>query len=322
MSVKTIQGDSLIYHFLKDLVNAKDESSFVVPVRVIEDMIRATAIWLPSNVYRRLPTLLPHVVRDPTCRGNKAKGLPDEWNSADDRGFVRDDNSRLKGIPKALQVRAPHGGTMSGRRMGNEFVAAHVWRETLNSDVLASRDPLLNSFVPNIVWLPRQISKLFDREGGVVQRVLQSISWMIYRAEPVLEHLDEVVEETWASLPEPAGLEGPFTLDDLNWFVAGESFVSSRLEKIQSVHDGLLKIGAGAGGVPKFESTRYMPTIGTVAPEARNALVTRLERYLPDRGDFAHEGTLTTGLEGHTGSGSAPNPSGQRSRAEGPSDDG
>jgi len=43
--------------------------------------------------------------------------------------------------------------------MGNEFVASHVWRVVDHAEV-KSRLPLLNSFVPNLVWLLVQVSKL------------------------------------------------------------------------------------------------------------------------------------------------------------------
>lgn len=277
---KTIQGDSLIYYFLRELVEAKDEGTFVVPQSIIQEMIRATAIWLPLNVYAQVPTFLPHIIRDPSCRGNKVKGLPDKWNAPNALGYVRDDNSRLKGLPRSLPVSAPADGKLQGARMGNEFVASHIWRETNNEGTLASRDPLLNSFVPNLVWLPRQISKLSDREGGVVQRTLQSMSWDIYRRAFVADHLKPVVEETWTSLPQPAPLARSVDHASLNWFVADESFVLKRTAKIQGVIDALVEIEAGSLPAKKFESARYVDGITQVSTQARRQLVAHLRRYV------------------------------------------
>ena len=160
------------------------------------------AIWLPLDVYREWPVLLPWVVRDSTCRGNKKLGIPDEWGAPDTDGYLSDDNSLVKVLPRSLEVRTPLVGHLRGARMGNEFVASHVWR-VVDHAKLASRVPLLNSFVPNLVWLPTQVSKLSDREGGPVQRALQATAWSMFRSAPVAPHLSEIVEAAWEMIPEP-----------------------------------------------------------------------------------------------------------------------
>jgi hypothetical protein len=63
--------------------------------------------------------------------------------------------------------------------MGTSFVASHVWRELVPSGQ-ASRERATYSFVPNLVWLPAQVSKLSDREGSFVQTYLQALSWKIW----------------------------------------------------------------------------------------------------------------------------------------------
>ena len=50
---------------------------------------------------------------------------------------------------------------------------------------------MLNSFVPNLVWLPVQISKLTDREGSYAQRFLQAISCQIYKNISLPKELTE-----------------------------------------------------------------------------------------------------------------------------------
>lgn len=44
-------------------------------------------------------------------------------------------------------------------RIGNGFVASHVWRKLTNNGS-ASQHPLTYSFIPNLVWLPTQVAKL------------------------------------------------------------------------------------------------------------------------------------------------------------------
>ncbi len=173
---RRVQGDDLLYRFFRDVLQSQPE----VFVRVPQLLITALGVWLPLDIYSKVPVLLPWVVRDPTCRGNKRKGLPDEWSAPNRLGYMRDDNSALKGVPKALRITGPASSYVRGTRMGTEFVASHVWR-VVNLDELASRVPLLNSFVPNVVWLPSQVAKLTDLEGGVVQRTLAAMSYRIYR---------------------------------------------------------------------------------------------------------------------------------------------
>ncbi len=208
---KIVHGDDLLYRFFQDASNKEPELFAKVP----QMMLEAMGIWLPREVYRDWPVLLPWVVRDAKCRGDKAKGLPDMWGAPDQQGYLRDDNSLVKGLPRSLSVKTPNGGSLSGARMGSEFVASHVWRKVQHAD-LASRIPILNSFVPNLVWLPAQVAKLTDREGEVVQKTLQSMSFAIYRHAPVAPHLEDLVEEAWAMMPEPQPID--VSDSNINWF--------------------------------------------------------------------------------------------------------
>ncbi len=179
MPQKTVHGDDLLYRFFQDLFATEPELFTVVPRLLVESM----AIWLPLDVYEGFPVLLPWVVRDPHCRGNTKKGVPDQWGSPNRDGYLRDDNSLVKALPRSLAVRGPKGSHIHGARMGTEFVASHVWRK-VNAIDLASRIPLLNTFVPNLVWLPSQVAKLSDVEGGIVQQTLQAMSRAIYGTAP------------------------------------------------------------------------------------------------------------------------------------------
>src|SRR5688572_17571169 len=91
------------------------------------------AVWFPVEVYAALPVLLPWVVRDPSCRGSRKNGVvvrPDQWSAPNELGYLRDDNSLVKGLPRALTIRGPKDAHLDGRRLGTEFVASHIWRQT------------------------------------------------------------------------------------------------------------------------------------------------------------------------------------------------
>jgi hypothetical protein len=272
---KIIHGDDLLYRFFQDALKSSPELFATVPQLLVTTM----ALWLPIDAYSRWPVLLPWVVRDPRCRGNPRKGIPDEWSSPDGHGFLRDDNSLVKALPRALLVRGPKGSHVHGARMGTEFVASHVWR-IVNHDQLASRIPLLNSFVPNLVWLPGQVAKLTDREGGIVQQTLQAMAWQIYRRARVAPHLYDIVEEAWAMLPEPPLKPQPFALEDLNWFEIISSFYRTRSRRLESVIAALEAIERQEPIPARVITTRYAAGLPLVPPAARSELKHLLQRFV------------------------------------------
>jgi len=257
---KLVHGDDLIYRFLRDLLTDEEGEYGAVP----RALLAATGVWFPLPVYRTQPVLAPYLVRDPTCRGGQGK--PDEWGSPDSAGFLRDDNSLIKGLPRSLAISAPSQKHLNGRRMATEFVAAHVWRQCSDSGPLASRRPLLNSFVPNLVWLPSQIAKLTDVEGSVVQRTLQRMSWALYRPERVDAGLEAVVDEAWSLLPEPVeASEQQF--DQWNYFVPTDRFFGTRVQRLQTVIEAIEQVLAGRELTHKVITSRYTDGLAAV-PEA------------------------------------------------------
>jgi hypothetical protein len=264
---KVVHGDDLLYRFFQDLLVQDPD----LAARMPQLLLMAMGVWLPLDAYERWPLLLPWVVRDPKCRGNRAKGVPDQWSSPDPRGFLRDDNSLVKGLPRSLTVRGPRGSHMAGARLGSEFVASHVWR-LVKHDQLASRIALLNSFVPNLVWLPGQIAKLTDREGGIVQKTLQAMALAIYRRAPVQEGLRPLVEDAWAYIPESTVELVPFGVDSLNWFVPTERFYMTRATRLESVVSALDAIEAGRALPTRVVTTRYAAGLPLVDAAARASL--------------------------------------------------
>lgn len=275
---RVVHGDDLLYRFFQDALANEPELFEKVP----QMMLEAMGIWLPRATYRDWPVLLPWVVRDPKCRGNKAKGLPDEWGSPDEHGYLRDDNSLVKALPRSLSIKTSGYASLTGARMGTEFVASHVWREVHGTDQLASRHPLLNSFLPNLLWLPAQVAKLTDREGGIVQTTLQSMAWGIYREAPVAPHLKELVESAWKMIPEPE----PVTISDaaLNWFEVTTQFQVTRRRRLDSVIEALERLANGDPLTHKVVTTRYTTGLPAVPAEARARLLDHLKSFQPPAG--------------------------------------
>ena len=243
------------------------------------------AVWLPIETYVSWPLLVPWVVRDPTCRGHPKRGIPDQWGSPDERGFLRDDNSMIKNLPRYLTIKGPHRSGLVGARIGTEFVAAHVWRKVSGSSVLASRWPELNSFVPNLVWLPGQIAKLTDREGSHVQETLQAMAWQIYRPVVVDNRHVEIVEKAWSLLPKPTRTIRTIDHSRLNWFQPTDRFYRTREERLASVLAALSSLEDGTALTRKVITTRYGDGLPLVAANARRDLRNFLEQYGSGRSD-------------------------------------
>jgi hypothetical protein len=271
---RQINGDDLLYRFFDELFREDDPALAHMPVR----MLRTMGVWLPHDIYGSWPILLPWVVRDPTCR-RSGDGERDEWSSPNDQGYLRDDNSLIKKLPRALAIDAGGQRHLHRARMGTEFVAAHVWRTCTTAGVLATQHPLLNSFVPNLVWLPRQVAKLTDREGSLVQRTLQALAWRIYRSAPVAPHLQDAVDAAWELLTEPEIELPPLDFGTFNWFVPTGRFFQHRDRSLATVVEALRELEAGRQPELRVITTRYAKGLPKVGATARANLLRRLETF-------------------------------------------
>jgi len=180
---------------------------------LFERLLIDLSIWIPPSFCKKLPIILPYVVRDPSCRVKRETG-EDEWGSANEHGFLRDDNTLIKGLVRSFDIRSPTVRSYDGFRLGRGFVASHIWRNVRikGTHMISSRHHKLNSFVPNLAWLPIQISKLTDREGSLPQRLLQAISHKIYREIS----LPREILNLWEYLPFPEEFHDFFSVSDFS----------------------------------------------------------------------------------------------------------
>lgn len=263
-AVLKVDGAHVLYHYLqKDLLKNDIWLFQMLTARLVV----ALGIWFSPLTYERLPILLPYAVRDPKCRGDRRKGIPDEWGSPNREGYFRDDNSLIKGIPRSLTIKNPSNVLYDGLRIGPGFVASHVWR-VLSSGDLASRDPRTYSFVPNLVWLPTQVSKLTDREGSFVQTYLQALSRKIYAGVQLPPGLRDIAEEAWAKLPLPSGVpeQGLPAIDELNFFDPTPSFFERRLRTTELVRDRLVDLENDSRTSVKLIASRYGEGLNQMKP--------------------------------------------------------
>lgn len=269
---RKIDARNVLYHFLQRDLHDEDRELFS---QLTAQLVSRLGLWLSPELYARMPLLVPYARRDPHSRGHGATGIPDRWGSPDERGYFRDDNSLIKGIPRSLPISSSFT-LYRGRQIGTGFVAAHVWRAIRAPDI-AARNPLTYSFVPNLVWLPAQVAGLSDLEGSFVQRFLQRLSLHLYRDAPVAAGHRELVARIWELMPSPAGdAEVPLPpIKRLSFFEPTDAFVRRRVATLRVVATALAN-GSPAGRVV---STRYTTGIPAVAPNARATLSSFLDGY-------------------------------------------
>jgi hypothetical protein len=243
-------------------------------------LIAGLGIWLDPEVYRQYPLLRPYAVRDPDSRGSPTRGIPDQWGTPDPSGLFRDDNSLVKRMPYPLTVRGTHA-LYDGARVEKGYVASHVWRQLAGDNGLASRNRLTYSFVPNLVWLPSEVSKLSDREGSFVQGYIQAVSINLYRHIEVDRALRPIVERCWSLLPEPHGIpaEGLPTGDQLNYFGSDERVISRWRRDLRAVITALHDARQGRSISGRVIASRYGPGLRNVPSRALARLANELADY-------------------------------------------
>ena len=234
--IKKLDGNELLYPFFKSWLEKEQDTA----QEFIKKARDALGIWLHPKYYQELPIIVPYAIRDSSCR-RSGPNHTDEWGTPDIRGFFRDDNSLIKNIVNSMTVKSPTHW-LKGLK-GNGFTASHVWREPSDykeNPILASRRPELNSFVPNLVWLPKQIAKLTDREGSFAQHYLQALSRHIYGKVEVKNGVIKLVNDIWNLLPSPNDLRN-VALPDINtiaFFDYQEKIVNKRKTKrIAAIRD-------------------------------------------------------------------------------------
>jgi hypothetical protein len=136
--------------------------------------------------------------------------------------------------------------------------------------------------VPNLVWLPKQVAKLTDREGSFSQIYLQALSTKIYREVSVSPNLQPFVEKAWSrlSIPQIIPLQGLPKEDELSFFDDSPSFRQNKFNDIESVAIAIQKMINHQPLNNKVVSSRYTKGLGLLNPEALEPLGTTLMEYI------------------------------------------
>lgn len=139
------------------------------------DLALRYAVWLPLPVFQGSPWLAPFAVRRIRRRTDPhVPGPPrDLWGFPDELGRFTDDNSLIKGAIRGRTTDSPDA-PYARSKLTTGFVCCHVWPTTTSN-------PLLFSFVPNLVWLPSSLAEYSDahfthKSPHALHHVLRDVS--------------------------------------------------------------------------------------------------------------------------------------------------
>ncbi len=231
---KDLNGHLALYPYLQKELPNEDYWLFQM---LASRLVTAFGIWLPKEVYARFPILLPHVIRAESANGG---GKAETSGSPDKNGYLLDTNILIRNLVKSLPFDSPRSH-YQGRRIGSApgWVAAHVW-QVREDGQRPTRHHVTNSFVPNLVWLPKTLATLSDH-NPFVQQYLQALSHKIYSGVEQRQAMKKITANAWRQLeiPEipPDGLPDPsklnyFALDDV-WLQKLRSGVADVLKSLE-----------------------------------------------------------------------------------------
>lgn len=219
------------------------------------DLAKRYAVWIPVDTYVRAPWLAPYAVRRARIR-NDARvkgGERDMWGFPDDQGYFTDDNSLIKQIHKGKRV-TPGTSPYQSIRLSGGMICCHVWAGT-------TKNPLLFSFVPNLVWLPKSLAPLSDNHDGgephPVHTYLQAVSVSRFGSQ-IVEVGAERVVAAWDEL----GYRGISPNNDLSYELTDHAklvrLASGRVTRMIKFLEAILQ----EGGTPARFSKRYHAGVG------------------------------------------------------------
>jgi len=215
-----------------------------------------------------------YIIRDNSCR-KKVNKKREEWGSCNSMGFFRDDNSMVKGIPKKYKIQSKNKN-YSGAKIGRGFVACHIWQKILDRPRLSTKNHLTNTFVPNLVWLPKQIAKLTDREGSFTQRYLQALSASVYRGAKMEPKKSKFVKNIWAKFPSTRKIAiSRKEIKNLNFFLIDDDEVENKVgQLLKSIE--MIKNPAKN---KKLHCRRYFMTFSKLPKTNKDQFTRKLDRY-------------------------------------------
>lgn len=170
------------------------------------DIALRFAVWPSIATYCDTPWFAPFAIRrirfrvEPNAPGAKR----DLWGLPNESGYFTDDNSLIKGLILNRPL-SPETNPYGSSRITRGVVCCHIWPGTTTS-------PLLFSFVPNLVWLPKSLASYSDAHSAAkphpIHHALKQIS--IERYGSIVRN--RRVESAWQLLEPPIPMSLKLTI--------------------------------------------------------------------------------------------------------------
>ena len=187
-------------HFLTSIKRLGISNLEEVSESDLVDLALRFAIWPSVSTYCDTPWFAPFAIRRIRVRVEaNAPGVKrDLWGLPNESGYFTDDNSLIKGLILNRPL-SPETNPYGGSRITRGAVCCHIWSGTTTS-------PLLFSFVPNLVWLPKSLASYSDAHAAAkphpIHNALKQIS--IARYGSIIRN--RRVESAWQLLDPPMPL--------------------------------------------------------------------------------------------------------------------
>lgn len=229
-----------------------------LPLEKILELAHRYAIWIPEATVSEAPWLAPYALRKIRNRTEPhAPGaVRDLWGTPTPDGYFTDDNSLVKPVVlrRALTMAdSPYGNSPVTRGL----ICCHIWAGT-------TTDPLLFSFIPNLVWLPSDLAGLTDAHGSGTPHPLHDFLKVVSRerfGSTILKADASRVDRAWSSLPAPNKPIAQLDFGPYNELADPSSLTKllvGRVRKLVTFLDGTLS----SGPMPKRFSKRYHAGVG------------------------------------------------------------
>jgi len=154
-------------------------------------------------------------------------------------------------------------------------VACHIWQKILDRPRLSTKNYLTNTFVPNLVWLPKQIAKLTDREGSFTQRYLQALSASIYRGAKLEPKKSKFVKNIWAKFPNTTITISRKEIKNLNFFLIDDEEMENKVDQLLK----RIEMIKNPTENKKLHCSRYFMTFLNLPKTNRDQFTRKLNRY-------------------------------------------
>lgn len=249
------------------------------------------AIWPSVETYMRAPWLAPFALRRVRYRVEVNAPGPkrDLWGLPTESGYFSDDNSLIKSIALNRPLKPavnPYGVT----KIKSGLVCCHIWPRTTSF-------PLLFSFVPNLVWLPKSLAKYSDAHSTQTPHALHFALQQVSRDRYSGFNLNPRVQMAWQLLDSYATVELPtFAFTEVNDDVKVIALVHKRIQRMINFLEGTLDPDSK---MPKRFSKRYHAGVGAgidnsvltvqdwLSADARADLVSEMKMCLDPDGSAA-----------------------------------